>query len=245
MRRCLVVGFGEVGSAHANIIARVPSREVRAVDIVPEKVPEAFRLKDDNYQPDVLLLAMRNSEDYVANAKTYIEKYKPQMVNVLSTVPPGTCAKIGPFVTHSTTRGLHPHLEDGILTMVKHVGGETADQMARFYGVAGIRCFTHRLAKTTEAAHILNNVAYGVNLMLADEMQKMCREWGVDYFQAVMGYTATNNDGFSALDQATKVRMILTPPGGKIGGHCVRQSAGLIPEGQRPPVIDMLAKYGG
>jgi UDP-N-acetyl-D-mannosaminuronate dehydrogenase len=244
MRKTLVVGFGEVGAAHANVIARVPSREVRAVDIIPEKVPEAFRLKDENYQPDVLLMAMRYEPGYVEKARGYIEKFKPQMVNVLSTVPPGTCAQIGSFVTHSTTRGLHPHLEDGLLNIVKHVGGETADQMSRFYGIAGIRCFTHKLAKTTEVAHILNNVAYGVNLMLADEMQKMCREYGVDYFQAVMGYTATNNDGYQALDQASKVRMILTPPNGRIGGHCLTHSAGLISPEKRTPLMKMLAEYG-
>lgn len=244
MRKCLIAGFGEVGGAHARVIARVPSREVRAVDIMPEKVPEQFRLKDENYQPDILLLAMRYQPDYVEIAKELIEKYKPQMVCVLSTVPPGTCAKIGPFVSHSTTRGLHPHLEEGLLNIVKHVGGSSAEAIGRFFEVAGIRCYTHKLAKTTEAAHILNNVAYGVNLMLADEMQKMCREWGVDYFQAVMGYTATNNDGYIALDQASKARMILTPPNGRIGGHCLTHSAGLIDPEKRTPLMNMLAEYG-
>jgi hypothetical protein len=240
MRRVLICGFGEVGGSHARLIARVPSREVRAIDICPEKVPESFKMPE-GYAPDVLLLAMRYEPDFVKTAKGYIEKFKPQLVNVLSTVPPGTCAQIGDFVTHSTTRGLHPNLEDGLLTITKHVGGGTSEQMARFYEVAGIRCHTHRLAKTTELAHILNNAAYGINVLFADEMAKLCREYGVDYFQAVMGYTATNNDGYQALDQGTKVRMILTPPNGNVGGHCLVHSAGLIPEEKRGPMLQMLA----
>lgn len=244
MRKILIVGMGEVGTAHANILSRVPSFKVCGMDLDPARVPEALAVKDENYQPDVLLLAIRHHPEFVQTATDYINKYKPQVINVLSTVPPGTCAAIGTSVTHSTTRGLHPHLEDGLMAIVKHVGGAKAEAVARIFEVAGMRCFTHKLAKTTEAAHILNNVAYGVNLMLADEMQKMCREWGVDYFQAVMGYTATNNDGYAALDQASKSRMILTPPNGRIGGHCLTHSAGLIDPAKRPPLMQMLADYG-
>jgi UDP-N-acetyl-D-mannosaminuronate dehydrogenase len=243
MRKILIIGMGEVGTAHANLLARVPPFEVRGVDLHPERVPEAMRVTDENYQPDVLIIAIRYQPDFVATVTALIKKYRPQVINVLSTVPPGTCMEIGPQVSHSTTRGLHPHLEEGLLAIVKHVGGAAAAKIARVYEVAGMRCLTHALAKTTELAHILNNAAYGVSLMFADEMARLCREYGVDYFQAVMGYTVTNNEGFSALDQSTKVRMILTPPGGRIGGHCVRQSAALIPEGKRTPMLAALAKY--
>lgn len=244
MKKCLIIGFGEVGGAHARVLSKVESYEIKAIDIDPSRVPEKFRLGEGEYQPEILLIATRFHEDFVKMSVDYIKKYKPGLVGVLSTVPPGTCAKIGAFVSHSTTRGLHPNLEDGLLAIVKHVGGPFSDQLARFFEAAGIRCYTHRLAKTTEAAHILNNVAYGVNLMLADEMQRLCREWGVDYFQAVMGYTATNNDGYSALDQGSKVRMILTPPNGRIGGHCLTHSAGLIESEKRTPIVNMLANYG-
>lgn len=244
MRKILIAGLGEVGTAHANLLSTVKSFEVKGIDLDESRVPEKWRVSDENYQADILVLAMRHHPEYVKTVSDYIEKYKPQIVHVLSTVPPGTCAKIGHGASHSTTRGVHPHLEEGLLNIVKHVGGPSAEAMSRIFALAGIRCYTHALAKTTEVGHILNNVAYGVNLMLADEMQKVCREFGVDYFQAVMGYTATNNDGYIALDQASKVRMILTPPNGRIGGHCLKQSANLIPPGKRPPMIDSLANYG-
>ena len=78
--------------------------------------------------------------------------------------------------------------------------------------------------------------------MFADEAAKLCRYYGVDYYD-YMKYTESNNDGYIALGHKTKVRSILTPPNGKIGGHCVNMSAGLIPKEVRPKMINELADY--
>jgi UDP-N-acetyl-D-mannosaminuronate dehydrogenase len=190
-----------------------------------------------------MLVAIRYSDDFVKTVKSYSDKFNPTLISILSTVPPGTCEIVGSDVTHSTTRGLHPNLETGLREITKHVGGKKAEEVAAIFRLCGIKCVTHAVARTTEAAHILNNASYGVNLMWADEMQKLCRLWGVDYYETVMRYTETNNDGYEALGHKTKVRMILTPPGGEIGGHCVKQSANLVPENDRTAMLAMLAKY--
>src|SRR5204862_464610 len=83
--------------------------------------------------------------------------------------------------------------------------------LGKEYERFGVRCVTHGNAKTTELAHILNNSAYGISLMFADEMAKLCREYGVDYYEAVMKYTETHNRGFRELDHPRLVRSILTP----------------------------------
>ena len=109
----------------------------------------------------------------------------------------------------------------------------------------GVKCITHRKSETTELAHLLNNSAYGVALMFADEMNAMCRQYGVDYVQAVMVYTDTHNSGFRSLDHERLVRPVLTPPNGRIGGHCVTQGASLIEKEKRGPLMEMLARYNG
>lgn len=250
--KILVVGFGEVGGAHARILAAA-GNDVRGVDLVPEKVPEAMRLPEawesEWGNPDVMLVAIRFKPDFVEDVVYQIQKFTPARgVNVLSTVEPGTCLKIASkartMVCHSTTRGLHPNLESGLLAVVKHIGGPGAEAFARMYRKAGMTCRTTGRAVTTEVAHILNNASYGINLMFADEMAKICREYGADYIEAVVNYTATNNAGYEELDHPSKVRPVLTPPNGRIGGHCVRQSAGLIPIEKRTPMLKMLAEYG-
>jgi UDP-N-acetyl-D-mannosaminuronate dehydrogenase len=192
----------------------------------------------------MILFAMRYFSGYVDACKEYLVAYEqPEYVNVLTTVPPGTTEKIRYDACHSTTRGLHPNLKEGLLTIPKHIGGPRARQIATIYRKSGIRCVVNVTAKTTEVAHILNNIAYGVNLVLADEMQGVCRHYGVDYYDSVMRYTETNNEGYTDLGHPSKVRMVLTPPNGNIGGHCVKMSAGLIPEENRGTLINTLAKY--
>lgn len=246
--KVLIIGYGEVGSAHADLLAR--RHDVKAFDVDPDKVPDRYKTSAEEMEgwPDFLLIAFPDMENFVKIARDVVKKHRPKIaVNILSTVKPGTCEKVGEIflhVCHSTTRGLHPDLKSGLLTIPKHVSGPGAESLASLYRSVGMRCITHERAVTTEVAHILNNVAYGVNLVLADEMSKICRAYGVDYVQAVMAYTSTNNEGYERLDHRSKNRMILTPPNGKIGGHCVTMSANLIPEKIRPPMIDIVAKYG-
>ena len=80
--------------------------------------------------------------------------------------------------------------------------------------------------------------------MFADEADRICRAYGVDYTD-YLTYTMTNNAGFSALGHESKVRPVLTPPGGRIGGHCVVPSAHLVAEDKRGPLTAMLAGYNG
>lgn len=247
MNTSLIIGMGEVGLAHARILSKNGNNRVYGMDLKSGVVPDEFRVPEafkDGY--DFMFIAIRGDiPDFIPTVKRCIRLYGPKYVNVLSTVPPGTCEKIGPRVVHSTTRGLHPNLENGLLTIPKHFGGPDAEVFAELFRYCGVQCRTHETARTTELAHILNNASYGVNLVWADEMQKICRKYQVDYYQAVMAYTETNNDGYLKYGHKTKQRMILTPPNGNIGGHCVSMSANLVPEHERTPMLDILAKYGG
>ena len=238
--RTLIVGMGEVGRAHYAVLNDV--YDTKVYDIAGDyEMPS----KDDPF--DILHIALNYAamrhENFIEAVRGYITICAPKIVNILSTVRPGTCDELGPNVVHSTTRGLHPNLEEGLRVIPKHIGGRKSEQVAAYFRKAGLTCITHKSAKTTELAHILNNSAYGISLMFADEMAKLCRDYGVDYTQAVMLYTMTNNEGFSALDQDSKRRMVLTPPGGRIGGHCVTQGAGLIPWDLRGALMEKLAKY--
>ena len=230
--KTLIIGMGEVGKAHYEILNK--KYEVYTKDIEDKEIPRGI---------EIVHIAFRYGPGWEKTVSDYLGLYNPAIVDILSTVPPGTTAKIGHHAVHSTTRGSHPNLVFGLKSIAKHIGGQYSEIVANYFRAANINCVTHRSAKTTEAAHLLNNIAYGVNLMLADDLQALCRLWDVDFLESVVKYTHTNNEGFQRLDQSSKTRMILTPPNGHIGGHCVIQAANMVPEEIRPQLVDILAKF--
>lgn len=230
--------MGEVGRALEEILKLQYEVYTKDVEESTEDIPKGIEIMHV-----CLPYFTMGHESFIRVLNGYVEQYRPIYIDVCSTVRPGTTSLYGPGAVHSTTRGLHPNLASGLRSIPKHIGGPAADVVAGYFKRAGVRCITHKKAITTEVAHILNNSAYGVSLMFADEMSRLCREYGVDYYEAVMRYTATHNTGFRALDHERLVRPILTPPNGKIGGHCVTQGASLIPEDKRGRLMDMLAHY--
>ncbi len=251
MKILIIGGNGEVGRTHAEILSR--KYTIYTKDLGPlQKFGEqgealAFDFSQINGGLDLMLIALNfnaiGRERFLEISRGYIDQYKPKHVNILSTVSPGISVLLGPGVCHSTTRGLHPNLAEGLLRIAKHIGGPDAAWWARLYESVGIRCITHKKAIETEVAHILNNSAYGVSLMFADEAARICREYGVDYYEVVMRYTSSHNQGFKALGHERQMRPILMPPCGRIGGHCVQQGATLIPEDKRGWLLDRLAHY--
>lgn len=235
----LIIGMGEIGRSLCSLIqpGKIYTRDMSDPDW---EIPEGGF--------GIMHVAIRYSETFVQTVIDYAKEYDPKIISVLTTTVPGTCELIenetGIKTCHSTTRGLHPHLQMGMQTIVKHIGGPlpAASILSEHFGSLGIECVIHQSARTTELLHVLNNCHYGINLMFADEASKLCRQFGVDYSQ-YMFYTATNNEGYTRMGHDSKVRPVLTPPGGKIGGHCVSHSAGLIPDEMRTPMIEMLSKY--
>lgn len=235
----LIVGMGEVGRAHFDVIRRAGAK-VWGMDVKPELRQMAGCPK----HVDCLHICLRYSSEFESIMAAYVKQYSPRYINVCTTVPCGTTEKLfGPGACHSTTRGLHPHLSEGLKTITKHIGGGESLAIGQFFENVLVPNETHPKSRTTELLHILNNAHYGVNLMFADEAAALCREYGVDVYD-YLKYTETNNAGYMALGQQTKVRPILTPPNGRIGGHCVMMSAGLIPKDKRTPLISKLAEFG-
>ena len=240
--KTLIVGMGEVGQALHDVLKEVYPTYTKDLGacVNPDGV-ELHELELDGEGIEIMHICIRHSASFPNTVRKYIQEIRPRLINICTTVPPGT-TQMFPGAVHSTTRGLHPNLASGLFNIRKHVGGPGSLDVARYFQKAGVDCQAHTLAITTEVLHLLNNVHYGVNLMFADEAAKICRQFGVDYYD-YMVYTADNNIGFAHLGNPTKVRSNLTPPGGKIGGHCVVPSANLIPEEARGPLVERLAHY--
>lgn len=233
--RTLIVGMGEVGTAHYKVLA--PHYNVQVRDVGPATIISPIDIMH------VAIPSPTNLNVWLGTVDSYIDAYKPAVIDILTTVPPGTCRKLGPNVVHSTTRGLHPNLDLGLTTITKHIGGPKAPEVAAYFRKAGVSCVAHLQPETTELCHILHNISYGVSLMFADEAARICRQYGVDYIE-YMRYLDTHNAGWQKLDHSSKIRQILTPPNGHIGGHCIVQNAQMLaPRLKDSPLVSLLADY--
>ena len=114
----LVIGLGEVGSSLLHVL----SRKLDATGIDNGNVlHERF---------DAVHICFPYSKKFLGAVKNYKEQYlrKGGVCVIHSTVPIGTSRACGAL--HSPIRGIHPHLEKGILTFTKYIGGKNAETMA-------------------------------------------------------------------------------------------------------------------
>ena len=212
----VIIGMGEVGTSLYGVLSQ--AHKVTTKDLGKKVLPRRV---------DVLHVCTRWNSGFLSLVEHYASLTEPNIIDICSTVPPGTTEKLGSIACHSTTRGLHPNLKESLRTFTKHIGGPKAKELADYYAISGIKTQIHTRARTTELCHILSNSLYGVNILLADEMSKICRNYGVDYMDLIE-YNRTSNEGYRALGHDSKMRMLLTPPNGPIGGHCVTQGAELL-----------------
>ena len=86
----LVIGMGEVGKAIQQILGC-----------------DSINSNFDNLKDyDTIHICFPYSDEFIEQVKSYQETYKPSLTIVHSTVPVGTCKKLG--AVHSPIRGIHP-----------------------------------------------------------------------------------------------------------------------------------------
>jgi UDP-N-acetyl-D-mannosaminuronate dehydrogenase len=201
--RQLVVGAGEVGRA----LAEVLGCDLRDV--------EPF---EGHY--DVLHIAFGYTDDFVDQVMAYEWQHRAEIVVVHSTVRPGTCSAHG--WCYSPVTGQHPDLVESLRTFVKPIAGPAEDVLAvfRLFHEAGLTVVPVRRTTDLEAAKLVDLLVYGANIRLAKEVERYCREQGLDFREVFTVSAVRYNMGYEALDDTPR-RYVLTHQPGPIGGHCV------------------------
>lgn len=203
--RQLVVGAGEVGRALADVLGC----DIRDVE------PHEGRY-------DVLHIAFPYTDDFVDQVMAYEWQHKADIVVVHSTVKPGTCATHG--WCYSPVTGKHPDLAESLHAFLKPVAGPAEDvrKVFRLLRAAGIPAFPDGgTATDLEAAKLVDLLVYGANIRIAKEVERHCRERGLDYESVFMDSAARYNAGYIALGEDAPRRYVLRHQPGPIGGHCV------------------------
>lgn len=233
MPRSLVIGMGEVGKGVFDVIS---SKESSV----------ACRDKDSviiNYHVDVLHICIPHSDEFEAVVKKYMDLYKSEVVIVYSTVPIGTCERLG--VVHSPVEGKHPALGLSIQNMARWLGSSNEKMLKKamkFWEKYGPIRHVPK-ADFTEFLKLYSTSKYGINIVWAQYAADMCEKLDLDY-AAVKQFDLDYNQLYERLGMLQYKRYILDPPEGKIGGHCVVPNAELLNEKHPHEMLKMIMDMG-
>lgn len=213
----LIVGMGEIGTAISGVFP-----EAETIDKQPKEVGKYVR---------VMHICFPYSTNFVNIVRAYIKEYTPDHVVIYSTVPIGTCEKIGPMIAHSPVEGRHPDLELSVRTMERWIGTDDPDTGRFFTSLfreQGIKTRVVGSSKYTEALKLLSTAEYGINLVFADYKQRVADEIDMDD-RLLKDWNTAYNKLYRDLGVHNRFqKFVLDAPGGKIGGHCVVPNAKLL-----------------
>ena len=216
----VIIGNGDVGKALNKVLSNKFSTVVfdREDDLLP-------------LEGESLHICFPYSQSFVKEVKRYIKFFKPSFVVIHSTVPCGTCNKIDEFVVHSPIRGRHQELEKSLKTFVKYVASHSkvARNLARKeLEQVGLKVKTFDDPRITELAKILSTTYYGLCIIFAKEVEKLCQKYNLSFDKVYSEWNKTYNEGYSKMNLFQFVRPILKATAGEIGGHCVIPNARIL-----------------
>lgn len=232
----MIAGYGEIGQAVNDVL----DDGVSSIYVVD---PRADIYNENDRVTDILHICFPYSEGFVAAVVEYMNDYSPDHVIVYSTVPIGTCEKIGKNVVHSPIEGKHPDLELSIRTMERWLG--TADKaegqfFTQFFESLSMRVKVVGSSKFTEALKLLSTAEYGVNLVFADYKAEVADDIGMPY-GLTREWNLEYNRLYRELGMGTRFqKFVLDAPNGKIGGHCVVPNSKLLNEDYPNDMLDLI-----
>ena len=210
----IMIGYGEIGKAIYEVFS--PYYEINIIAEKGNPLP--------NKAYDIMLVTIPYTRSFVRSINEYKKHFIPRTTIIFSTVQIGTCSKIG--AVHSPIEGKHPHLAKSILTMARWIGGN--DPLAiRFFRVINFKLKVVEKPEITESLKLTSTSLYGLNIEFARYRKKIADKLGFD-FKYFIEFDKDYNDLYNRLDMPEYSRYLLTPPVGKIGGHCVVPNADIL-----------------
>lgn len=206
-RKTLVVGIGEVGGALAEALERTTPVLRHDLERVEFDCPIGVMH---------VCIPFSSPTQFQDAALSYIDRFKPELTIINSTVVPGTTRAIadhsGSPVAFSPVRGKHAHMVQDLFRYLKFVAAPeaaVAKSAADHFSRAGLRSRILSKVEGLELAKLGETTYFGVLIGFAQEMNRYAQQLGVDYFETTEFY--------EEIDFLPRVRYYP----GFIGGHCV------------------------
>jgi UDP-N-acetyl-D-mannosaminuronate dehydrogenase len=201
----IVAGIGEVGRPLLHLLST--KYHCVGVDVEPVKVEQQCSVLHICYPYQI--------SDFLGTTVAYVDQYKPRLVVINSTVPPGTTRalqdRVQVPVVFSAVRGKHVKMEVDMMRYKKFVAGfdaaATSAAVDHFAG-AGFKVGTFRTPEVAELSKLVETTWLGLLIGWAQDIERMAAECGASYDEV--------NQFIQEIDFLPSH---VFP--GIIGGHCV------------------------
>lgn len=208
----MVIGVGEIGEP----LFRILSRHYRCMPV--DVMPIPFRGKCSVMH----VCYPFQIDDFVGTTLGYMEKYRPALTIIHSTVSPGTTRRIaelsGNKVAYSPVRGKHRAMEQDLLRYRKFVGAsdqQTMQLACAHLAAAGFRTDTFPSSDMGELAKLVETTWFGVLIGFAQDAERLASACGGSY------------DNLRAfIEEVDFLPHHIFP--GVIGGHCVMPNIAIL-----------------
>jgi UDP-N-acetyl-D-mannosaminuronate dehydrogenase len=230
--KVLIVGLGEIGHTLFSLFTEAKDRfVVYGLDVNEARMRELSQSKSKiPSRIDTLHVCIPCpvKERFVDIVSGYVEEFKPKLVIVDSTVPPGATMKVFErnkcLVAHSPSRGVHKSAEHMVWEMkrwTKYVGGANAiaSEAARVhFEKLGLRVKVLKSCAETELAKLFETTYRAWMIACFQEMHRISMALGADFDETVDFLEDTHRLRFD--------RPVMFP--GVIGGHCLIPNTELL-----------------
>ena len=222
-KNIIVAGLGEVGRPLLELLA-THYRTV-GVDIKPPAGPVG--------EVDVLHICYPfEIKDFIGETAHYIDKYKPRLTVINSTVAVGTtravAGRTGAAVANSPVRGKHVRMLQEMRSYTKFVAAiDPADAAyaAEHFKAAGLKTKVLAAPEATELAKLTETTYFGLMIAWAQEIERYCDRTDQSYDEIVSIY-----------DEIPFFPTTKYFPG-VIGGHCVMPNIKILRRFDDSPLL--------
>jgi UDP-N-acetyl-D-mannosaminuronate dehydrogenase len=240
-QKVLVVGLGEVGQAIFDLLKESGRFTVYGFDLDESKMRKTGQAPLPS-KVDVMHICIpcKRQEQFVDAVVDYVERFKPKLVIIDSTVPPGTTESVSKrcacLVAHSPFRGVHEspeHMKWELKRWTKYVGGANAEAgraAVRHFRAFGLRTKVLKSCSETELAKLFETTYRAWMITCFQEMHRISRHFGVDFDQVVDFLADTHRIRFD--------RPIMFP--NVIGRHCVIPNVELLLKGYDSKLLRLI-----
>lgn len=223
--KIVVVGLGEVGKPLLQLLSE--KYDTVGVDIAPAGPVDSVDVLHICYPFEI--------PDFIAVTVRYIEKYKPAVTVINSTVAVGTTRAIaersGTPVVNSPVRGKHIRMLEEMRHYVKFVGASdpaAGKKVADHFQAAGMKTKVLTSPEATELAKLTETTFFGLMIAWAQEVERYCDQTGASYEEVVSFYEEIK----------------FFPPvkyfPGVIGGHCVMPNIKILSRLDRTAILEAI-----
>jgi UDP-N-acetyl-D-mannosaminuronate dehydrogenase len=227
--KVLIVGLGDVGRPLFELIKESGRYAVYGFDIDEQKMRE---VEQDALPKEVdvmhVCIPCPSQDKFVSITADYAERFKPKLIIINSTVPPGTTKDLHKrcdhLVAHSPIRGVHKSLDYmkwELKRWTKYVGGvdtESAEAARKHFENLGLKTKVLKSSIETELAKLFETTYRAWMIACFQEMHRISKFFRADF-----------DDAVDFLEDTHRVRLdrpVMFP--GVIGGHCLIPNTELL-----------------